>query len=72
MFRWSDDPVADAAAYFDEQDKRLESRPRCSECDNAIQTSQCYSIDGKLYFPQCVVDNFQVDTADYIEDGWYE
>lgn len=68
----TDDPVADAAAYYDEQEREMEKLPVCSECDNPIQTSKCYQIEGKLFCPQCVVDNFQRDTADYIKDGWYE
>ena len=69
---WTDDPVADAAAYYDEQEREMEKLPVCSECDNPIQTSKCYQIEGKLFCPQCVVDNFQQDTADYIKDGWYK
>ena len=53
---WTDDPVADAAAYTEEQDRLLALRPVCDECGEHIQDEYMYVIDGKNICPSCLED----------------
>ena len=53
---WTDDPVADAAAYTEEQDRRLARRPVCKCCGEHIQDEYMYVIDGKNICPSCLED----------------
>jgi formylmethanofuran dehydrogenase subunit E len=53
---WTCDPVADAAAYTEEQDRALARRPVCAECGEHIQDEYMYVIDGKNICPSCLED----------------
>ena len=67
MMYFTDDPVADYNRYSEEQDKQLQKLPRCSECDNPIQTEECYEINDELICPECLQDNHRKWVEDYIE-----
>lgn len=49
------------------QQRELDKRPQCCECDEPIQADKCYEINGELICPQCLVDNHQKNTEDYTE-----
>lgn len=44
-------------AYEDEKEARLEELPVCSECDEPIQTEECYEFNDELICPDCLKDN---------------
>ena len=60
---WTDDPVADFHRYDAEKQARLERLPRCSECDEYIQSETCYRINDELICEDCI-DNYKV----YVDD----
>ena len=51
---YTDDPIADAERHIAHQEEELESLPRCSECDNPIQTEQCYVINDEPICEHCM------------------
>lgn len=53
---WTDDPVADAAAYDAEQERELKKRPLCCKCGEHIQEDFAYDIFGDLYCDSCAWD----------------
>lgn len=53
---WTDDPVADAAAYDAECERWLKMRPVCCKCEEHIQGEYAYEIDGELYCESCAED----------------
>lgn len=53
---WTDDPVADAAAYTEEQDRRLARRPVCKCCGEHIQDDWAYYFDGDWICEDCMDD----------------
>jgi hypothetical protein len=48
-----------------EQSDWLNSRPKCSYCDNPIQDDFCFVIEGEIYCEECLNDNFRKCTDDY-------
>lgn len=64
---YTDDPVKDYDRYQDEKDKQLQKLPKCSYCDEHIQTEELCDIDGTLYCMECFKDNFIKNVEDYIE-----
>lgn len=64
---FTDDPVKDHDRYQDEKDKQLQKLPKCSHCDEHIQTEELCDIDGTLYCMECFKDNFIKSVEDYIE-----
>lgn len=63
---FTDDPVRDYDRYQEEQDKQLQKLPRCSECDNPIQTEECYEFNDELICPECLKDNHRKPVEDYV------
>lgn len=63
---YTDDPIADFHNHCAEQEKQLEKLPRCSECDHPIQDKKCYSFNGELICEQCLEDNHEKNTEDFI------
>lgn len=63
---WTGDPLADFDRYDAMQSKKLNELPVCCECDQPIQDDECYEFDGELICPQCLKDNHQMHTEDYI------
>ena len=54
--------------HDEEQQKWLNKRPLCSECQEPIQEDYCYEIGSKLLCKDCMRDSYQVDTDTFIED----
>jgi formylmethanofuran dehydrogenase subunit E len=52
--------------FAEEQDKQLLKLPKCSYCDEHIQTEELCDIDGTLYCMECFKDNFIKNVEDYI------
>lgn len=67
VFFRTDDPVADFERYDAEQVAELEKLPRCSECDEPIQTEKCYEFNGELICQECLENYHEKDTEDYVE-----
>ena len=51
-----------------EQDERLDSLPKCSECGNPIQDDECYEFDGDLICEKCLKANHKVSTENYMSE----
>ena len=64
---WTDDPIADYDRYDAEQSRRLDSLPRCSECDHPIQDEECYEFNDELICEKCLNDNHRKWVEDYVE-----
>ena len=56
---WTDDPVADAAAYDAECEARLKRRPVCEVCNEHIQDDHYYNINGMIVCPCCMDDHIE-------------
>lgn len=65
--RYTDDPVADAADYFDELERELKKYPVCDYCDETISEEYYFDIDGEFYHFDCLCEQFRKSTEDYIE-----
>lgn len=61
---WTDNPLADFDRHEAEYQKWLESRPKCSICDEHIQEDHFYLIDGNMICPVCLNENFKVEIDD--------
>ena len=66
MYIRTDDPVRDYDRYAEEQDKLLQKMPVCSYCDNHIQDTYLYEIEGEIICEECIKDNFRKNVEDYI------
>lgn len=64
---YSDDPIVDFNCYDAEQQAKLNSLPRCSECDEPIQSEACYEINGELICEECLENNHKKWVEDFIE-----
>lgn len=51
---YSDDPVADFDRYDAEQEAWLKELPKCECCDQHIQDSHYYDIEGEYICPDCI------------------
>ena len=65
---YTDDPIADAEAYLDEQAKYEERFPVCTICGEHILDDNLYDIEGEIYCEECLKECFLKDTEDYIEE----
>lgn len=54
MFIRTDDPIADYDRYDAEQQKRLDSLPKCDHCKNPIQDDTYYEIEGDNVCWECL------------------
>ena len=57
------DPLDDFNRLDREESAWLESRPKCSECGEPIQSEKCYIIHGVVYCPDCI-ESFEEDVED--------
>ncbi len=64
---FTDDPVRDAERYMADQERELQKLPRCCECDEPIQTEECYEINDELICPECLQKNHRKWTEDFCE-----
>lgn len=53
----TDYPIADFERYEQEKQEWLDKLPRCSECDEPIQDSQCYEINDEYICDDCMHRN---------------
>lgn len=65
---WTDDPVADFAAYDRRCQRRLARYPVCDCCQESITEERFYLIDGKNICENCLDHLFGQDTEDYIQE----
>lgn len=56
---WTDDPERDFAEWDAEREDWLKRLPRCSECDEYIQSDICYRINDELICEDCI-ENYKV------------
>ena len=64
---YSDDPIADFHRHDEKQQSELDKFPRCSECDEPIQSETCYEINGELVCEECLENNHKKWVEDFIE-----
>lgn len=64
---FTDDPIADFHSYDAEREAELSKLPRCSECDERIQTDECYEFNGELICLDCLEKNHRKWVDDYID-----
>ena len=57
MMFYTDDPVADFERYDAEQERKLAQLPVCIECDEHIQDTQCYEVNGEYICYDCMNRN---------------
>lgn len=65
---YTDDPVADAERYMEEQERALRKYPVCECCGEPIQTETLIHIDGVFYCYRCIEVHYEELTEDYITD----
>lgn len=53
MFR-TDDPIRDAALYYEQQERENASLPKCEICGEAIQDDYAYLLDCGLVCAECL------------------
>lgn len=63
---WTDDPIADFERYDAEQQSKMDKLPRCSECDECIQSEVCYRINDELICEECI-EHHKVYVCDLVE-----
>lgn len=63
---YTDDPIADFEAWDAEQEAKLETFPKCSECGKRIQDDELFDVYGDLYCCDCAIEQFQKSTDNYI------
>lgn len=64
---YTDNPARDWDAYCEEQEQELERLPRCSECHERIYDQRLYDFDGTLICRECLIENHEKKTENYIE-----
>ena len=62
----TDDPLADFAAYDDEQQEWLGKRPVCVDCGEHIQDEYFFLINDEPICTECLVNNHKHCVEDYI------
>lgn len=55
------------AAFEAEQERRIEKYPKCDCCGERILEDKFFNIEGTYICENCI-DDFKVDTDDYLED----
>lgn len=51
---WTDDPIEDFNRWDREQNRLLEQRPVCADCDQHIQDDRAYYINGEWICLECM------------------
>lgn len=59
MFRYTDDPVADAAAYDAELARLEEQVPVCSYCGKPVAEDYYYEINDEVICAECMDRHFR-------------
>ena len=52
--------------HLADEARQLERLPKCSECDEPIQTEYCFEFNGKLICEHCLKEHRR-DTEDYVK-----
>ena len=55
------------AAHDAEQERKLNSLPTCSICEEPIQDDYCYVIDDEIFCAHCLNEYFRTDVEDLME-----
>lgn len=66
MMYFTDDPLRDFERYDAEQQDMLDKLPKCSECDESIQDTQCYEINGEYICDDCMCRNHRKWVEDIV------
>lgn len=53
-------------AHEAEQQAQLDKLPRCSECENPIQTEYCFEVNDELICPHCMMENHRKAVEDIV------
>lgn len=64
---YTDNPIADYNRYDADQQMELERLPVCAECGHPITDEQCFEFNGELICEECLENNHQKNTEDFIE-----
>ena len=59
MFRYTDDPVADAEAYYNELARLEEQVPVCCYCNRPVMEDFYYEINDEVYCADCLDKHFK-------------
>ena len=63
MFRYTDDPIADAAAYDAELARLEDEVPRCDECNKPVMEDFCYELhDDRMICANCLEERFKIES----------
>ena len=65
---YTDDPIADAYAYDEEQAKWEERHPTCDMCGEHILDEYLYHIGDELICEECLKEYYRKSTDDYIDE----
>lgn len=63
------DPLADFDRWDKEQQAALDKLPKCAECDEPIQTDECYEINDEYICPECLENNHKHWVEDLVYEG---
>lgn len=63
---YTDDPLLDYERYEAEQYRKLKHHPRCSHCDEYIQ-SHYYHVNDGIICPDCLECDYRVDADEYLD-----
>lgn len=63
MFRYTDDPVADAAAYDAELARLEEKVPACSYCGRPVAEDFYYEINDEVICASCLDQHFRKEVV---------
>lgn len=66
MMYYSDDPVRDAERYMEDQERRSEQRPVCSDCGYTIYDDHYYQINDEVICRRCLDHNYRKQVEDFI------
>lgn len=61
------DPERDFDLHEAGQERELNKRPVCYECEHPIQDEVCFEINGELICLECLNENHRKFTDDYID-----
>lgn len=62
---YTDDPIRDAEMHDAAQQRELDTRPVCAECDEPIQSASCYEFNGELICLDCLINYHRRVTEDF-------
>ena len=63
----TDDPIADFLRHDREQQRKLDRRPKCANCDEPIQGGHFYMINDEPICPDCLESDYRKEISEYIE-----